>query len=154
MRKRRSNAKFFHMDEMRSDGFLERRSCSQWVSRRTFFGGTALVVFPELCGGCKDAGAVVADLCAVADNAIVIPLEGFPAPSEVGGSIVGKADGHATPIAIASAKARTCWATAALRTRFDVMRGCVPQQLGRHSFRCQFSPPVSAPRVISIPVAL
>jgi cytochrome b6-f complex iron-sulfur subunit len=71
------------------------------ISRRSFLGGTALVVLPVLCGGCNGDGSAVIDLPAVANNAIVLPLDGFPVLTEVGGSIVGKADGHTNPIVIA-----------------------------------------------------
>ena len=70
------------------------------VSRRSFLGTTALVVFPALCGGCKDDDPAVA-LPRVANNAIVIPLDEFPMLTEVGGAIIGKADGYANPIVIA-----------------------------------------------------
>lgn len=78
------------------------KGCSRnTISRRTFLGGgTALVVLPVLCGGCSDDGAMV-DLPAVANNAIVLLLDSFPMLAAVGGSVIGKADGHANPIVIA-----------------------------------------------------
>lgn len=71
------------------------------ISRRRFLGSTALVVLPALCGGCKDDRVALVDLPAVANNAIVIPLDGFPMLTEIGGSVVGKASGYADPIIIA-----------------------------------------------------
>ena len=71
------------------------------ISRRTFLGGTALVVLPTLCGGCTSERAPMVDLPAVANNSIVVALDAFPELAAVGGSVVGKASGHATPIVIA-----------------------------------------------------
>jgi cytochrome b6-f complex iron-sulfur subunit len=71
------------------------------ISRRTFLGGTALVVLPTLCGGCTSARAPVIDLPAVANNAIVLAIDEFPELAAVGSSVVGKATGYATPIVIA-----------------------------------------------------
>ena len=71
------------------------------ISRRSFLGGTALVVLPALCGGCTSNSVAVIELPAVADNAIVIPLADFPDLAAVGGSVVGKAAGRAGPIVIA-----------------------------------------------------
>lgn len=73
------------------------------ISRRRFLGGSVLVVLPVLCAGCKedDSAVAVVALPAVIRNAIVIPLDDFPTLTEVGGSIVGKADGYTNPIVIA-----------------------------------------------------
>jgi nitrite reductase/ring-hydroxylating ferredoxin subunit len=76
-------------------------SARNTISRRTFLGGTALVVLPTLCGGCTSERVQMIDLPAVANNAIVLPLDEFPELAAVGGSVVGKASGHATPIVIA-----------------------------------------------------
>ena len=89
------------------------------ISRRSFLGGTALIVLPVLCGGCNHDGSTIIDLPAVANNAIVIPLEGFPMLTEVGGSIVGKADGHANPIAIARVDDATFTALDAICTHMQ-----------------------------------
>ena len=77
------------------------------ISRRTFLGSTALVVLPTLCGGCTSNAPALIDLPAVTNNAIAIPLDEFAALAAVGGSIVGKAPGHAGPIAIAHVDDRT-----------------------------------------------
>jgi cytochrome b6-f complex iron-sulfur subunit len=71
------------------------------ISRRTFLGSTALVVLPTLCGGCTSERVPVIDLPPVADNAIVLSLDEFPELSAVGGSVVGKASGRASPLVIA-----------------------------------------------------
>jgi len=71
------------------------------ISRRMFLGSTALVVLPTLCGGCTSNAPALIDLPAVTNNAIAIPLGEFAELAAVGGSIVGKAPGHAGPIAIA-----------------------------------------------------
>jgi len=80
------------------------RDCNK-ISRRSFLGHTALVVLPALCGGCKDDRSAVVSLPFVANNAIVIPLDGYPELAEVGGSIVGQADGLANPIVIVHVEA-------------------------------------------------
>jgi Rieske Fe-S protein len=71
------------------------------ISRRTFLGGTALVVLPVLYGGCAADRTVMVDLPSVVNNAIVIPLDAYPMLAEVGGSILGKVAGRADPIIIA-----------------------------------------------------
>jgi len=71
------------------------------ISRRTFLGGTALVVVPVLCGGCATDKTVMVDLPSVVNNAIVIRLDDFPMLVEVGGSLLGKVAGRADPIIIA-----------------------------------------------------
>ncbi len=48
------------------------------ISRRSFLGGTALVVLPVLCGGCNHDDSTIIDLPAVANNAIVIHSETTP----------------------------------------------------------------------------
>ena len=59
-------------------------------------------MLPTLCGGCQsEDSARVITLPPVANNAIVIPLDGYPVLTQVGGSLVGIADGHAAPIVIA-----------------------------------------------------
>jgi cytochrome b6-f complex iron-sulfur subunit len=71
------------------------------ISRRTFLGSSALVVLPTLCGGCASERASVIDLPAVVNNTIVLSLDEFPDLVAVGGSVLGKASGHASPIVIA-----------------------------------------------------
>jgi cytochrome b6-f complex iron-sulfur subunit len=71
------------------------------ISRRTFLGGTALVVLPTLCGGCTSERVTVVDFPPVENNAIVLSLDEFPELAAVGGSVVGKASGRASPLVIA-----------------------------------------------------
>ncbi len=94
------------------------RACNA-LSRRTFLRSTALVVLPALCGGCSDDRPGIIDLPKVASNTIVIPLEAFPMLAEVGGSIVGKADGHENPIIIAHVDQDTFAAVDALCTHMQ-----------------------------------
>lgn len=101
------------MDSSKAD-----RTCNA-ISRRTFLGGTALVVLPALCGGCQGTASTVIALPAMANNAIVIPLDGVPELAEVGGSIVGRAAGYANPIIIARVDDRTFAALDALCTHMQ-----------------------------------
>jgi Rieske Fe-S protein len=89
------------------------------LSRRTFLGGTALVVLPALCGGCKDDSFALIELPAVANNAIVIPLDEFPMLTEVGGSVVGRAAGYVNPIIIARVDDHTFAAVDAMCTHMQ-----------------------------------
>jgi cytochrome b6-f complex iron-sulfur subunit len=100
------------------DARKDDRGCNA-LSRRKFLRSTALIVLPALCGGCKDDGAGIIDLPKVASNTIIIPLEAFPMLAEVGGSIVGKADGHENPIIIAHVDDGTFAAVDALCTHMQ-----------------------------------
>src|ERR1041385_1117764 len=72
------------------------------ISRRSFLGGSALVVLPVLCGACTDSSAAaVVDLPPVANKMIVVPLKDFSELMKTGGSVVGKAAGYPNPIVIA-----------------------------------------------------
>jgi cytochrome b6-f complex iron-sulfur subunit len=66
-----------------------------------FLRGTALVVLPTLCGGCTSERVQLIDLPAVENNTIVLSLDEFPELAPVGGSVVGKASGRASPLVIA-----------------------------------------------------
>src|SRR5687768_16797506 len=71
------------------------------ISRRMFLRGTALVVLPTLCGGCTSERVPVIDLPAVENNTIALSLDEFLELAPVGGSVVGKASGRASPLVIA-----------------------------------------------------
>lgn len=71
------------------------------ISRRSFLGGSALVVLPVLCGACTDNSAPVVDLPPVTNKTIVVPLADFSDLMKVGGSVVGKSVGYPNAIVIA-----------------------------------------------------
>src|SRR5262249_28580541 len=72
------------------------------ISRRGFLGSSAAVVLPVLCGGCASTpGPPIVDLPPMANKQIAIPLSSFPNLMQVGGSLVGKANGYPNPIVIA-----------------------------------------------------
>src|SRR5213078_779636 len=71
------------------------------LSRRSFLGGSALVVLPVLCGACTDSAPALVDLPPVMNKTIVLPLSDFSALARTGGSVVGKAEGYANPIVVA-----------------------------------------------------
>jgi cytochrome b6-f complex iron-sulfur subunit len=98
------------MESSKSD-----RTCNT-ISRRSFLGGTALVVLPILCGGCATDKTVMVDLPSVVNNSIVIPLDAFPELGGVGGSILGRIAGRADPIIIARVDESTFAAVDALCT--------------------------------------
>lgn len=62
-----------------------------------------VVMLPVIGGGCKteDPTVTVVDLPAVTNNTVVIPLVDFPELTEIGGSLVGRADGYPNPIVVA-----------------------------------------------------
>lgn len=88
------------------------------ISRRSFLGSTALVMLPTLCGGCGEDDGLDA-LPAVVNKAIVIPLKDFPPLTKVGGSLVGRADGYASPIVIARVGDSTFAALDAICTHME-----------------------------------
>lgn len=94
------------------------RACNL-ISRRSFLGGTALVVLPVLCGGCGTDGVAMIDLPSVVNNTIAIGLDAYPMLAAVGGSIVGRAAGRADPIIIARVDDGTFAAVDALCTHMQ-----------------------------------
>jgi Rieske Fe-S protein len=71
------------------------------ISRRRFLSSSALVVLPVLCAGCTDDSPPVTTLPPVMNKAILIPLGDFSVLAQVGGSVVGQAEGYPNPIVIA-----------------------------------------------------
>jgi nitrite reductase/ring-hydroxylating ferredoxin subunit len=89
------------------------------ISRRSFLGGTALVVLPALCGGCGTDGVTMIDLPSVVNNTIAMRLDAYPMLAAVGDSIVGRAAGRADPIIIARIDDGTFAAVDALCTHMQ-----------------------------------
>lgn len=60
------------------------------------------MILPVLCGACAATPSPpIVDLPAVANKKIVIPLADFTDLMQVGGSLVGKANGYPDPIVVA-----------------------------------------------------